>query len=95
MAVDLITGAAFGVQTVQISIRQVSPSSSHGRPRDRQAGSQPSRPRATVGVNWACSSAGERPLHTREVTGSIPVTPIRLTKPFPPLHAFTFLAGTE
>jgi hypothetical protein len=31
MAVDLITGAAFGVQTVQISIRQVSPSSSHGR----------------------------------------------------------------
>jgi hypothetical protein len=28
------------------------------------------------GLPRACSSAGERPLHTREVTGSIPVTPI-------------------
>jgi hypothetical protein len=27
------------------------------------------------GLLGACSSAGERPLHTREVTGSIPVTP--------------------
>jgi hypothetical protein len=37
-------------------------------------------PRGLPGANLrsarACSSAGERPLHTREVTGSIPVTPI-------------------
>jgi hypothetical protein len=33
---------------------------------------------AKVDCPGACSSAGERPLHTREVTGSIPVTPTDL-----------------
>ena len=41
----------------------------------------PTRNQRPTGVHakvsgGACSSAGERPLHTREVTGSIPVTPI-------------------
>ena len=45
----------------------------------RGAPAQPersSRPLAFRGVSRAYSSAGERPLHTREVLGSIPSTPI-------------------
>jgi hypothetical protein len=45
-------------------------------------------PRGLPGANLrsarACSSAGERPLHTREVTGSIPVTPIAYVSRFGP-----------
>ena len=38
------------------------------------------RPLAFRGVSRAYSSAGERPLHTREVLGSIPSTPIACPK---------------
>ena len=46
------------------------------------AGAQP-RPLAFRGVSRAYSSAGERPLHTREVLGSIPSTPIVQQSPVP------------
>jgi hypothetical protein len=54
-----------------------------GKPVDQGSGlfAAPTRNQGPTGVHakvggGACSSAGERPLHTREVTGSIPVTPI-------------------
>ena len=47
--------------------------------------------RGSVRRLGACSSAGERPLHTREVTGSIPVTPIPIT-PIP-IHAESDSSG--
>ena len=51
----------------------------------RLEGSNPSHSASIPGRSPAYSSAGERPLHTREVLGSIPSTPIpgkRITKTF-------------
>jgi hypothetical protein len=65
--------AAAAVETARVRANFVS---RRTLPYARRTEVRPLRLRASVNRARACSSAGERPLHTREVTGSIPVTPI-------------------